>query len=340
MEVVSGSRTGGASRIGGWAVRAVRLDSEQSAARARPISGAGLAAAAFKTLRVLALVGFALATGVALPLSVLLPVAIVSGSATLLFARRYRGAIYLTWVFYLVGFGLFNRLRLMMHVVPVPTRYEYVIDADRALFQGVVPTVWLQQHWYVPGQADALVLGTIAIHLSYFFVVHLVAVVIWRLRPEWLLRYALAVLATLYLGLGGYALLPTAPPWLAAYFGHLPDVTRILATVMTSLDTRVYETGHMIVGRHEVGAMPSLHLATTCIVAFGLRCLNRWLGLVGVLYVLAMGFSLVYLGEHYVTDLLVGAAVAGVAWYLTGRILARRSAERAQPLLRDRLGGH
>src|SRR5690606_14522084 len=133
--------------------------------------------------------------------------------------------------------------------------------------------------------------------------------------------------------------LPTAPPWLAAYFGYLPDVTRILPTVMTSYDPRAYETGHMIVGRHDVGAMPSLHLATTCIVAFGLRCLNCWLGLVGVLYILAMGFSLVYLGEHYVTDLLVGAAVAGVAWYLAGRVLARRSADGAQRLLLDRPGG-
>src|SRR5690606_5515833 len=51
---VNRAKTGGASRIGGWVlVRAIRLDSERSAARSRPISWAGLAAAAFKTLRVL-----------------------------------------------------------------------------------------------------------------------------------------------------------------------------------------------------------------------------------------------------------------------------------------------
>lgn len=318
----------------------VHTDQGGSASPSRPVTRAGLALAGVKTMRALTLVLFALSlAGAGKWLHPgFLVVAVATGSAALLIAGRSQGATYLTWLLYLVGFAIFNRLRLMMHVVPVPTRYDYVIDADRTLFGGVVPTVWLQQHWYAPGQINALVIGTIAVHLSYFFVVHIVAILIWRLRPEWLFRYTLAVLGTLYLGLVAYAFVPTAPPWLAAYFGHLPDVTRILPAVMTSYDPRIYETGHLIVGRHDVGAMPSLHLATTCIVAFGLRCLNRWLGLVGVLYVLAMGFSLVYLGEHYVTDLLVGATVAGVAWYLSGRVLAPRSADGINRLLR-RFGG-
>lgn len=258
-------------------VRAVRVNPRRSSAYARTVSGSGLALAATKSLRIvvaLIVVVLALGTSDFWPLWLLTPACLLTAATALSVDARSRGAVFLTWMLYLTGFTLFKRLRMMMHFVPMPTQYDYVIEADRALFQGVVPTVWLQQHWYVPGQIDALVLGTVAVHLSYFFVVHVVAVAIWRSRPQWLLRYTLAVLGTLYLGLVGYALVPTAPPWLAAHLGHLPEVTRILPAVLTSYDPRIYETGHLIVGRHDVGAMPSLHLAITAVIALALI----WMG--------------------------------------------------------------
>ena len=40
-----------------------------------------------------------------------------------------------------------------------------------------------------------------------------------------------------------------------------------------------------------------------------------------MLYLAAMGFTLVYGGEHYVLDLLVGAAVAVTAWLVATRLV-------------------
>jgi membrane-associated phospholipid phosphatase len=40
-----------------------------------------------------------------------------------------------------------------------------------------------------------------------------------------------------------------------------------------------------------------------------------------VLYLAAMWFTLVYCGEHYVIDLLLGAAVAVTAWLVSTRIV-------------------
>ena len=34
-----------------------------------------------------------------------------------------------------------------------------------------------------------------------------------------------------------------------------------------------------------------------------------------------MWFAIVYLGDHYVADILVGLAFALVAWYVTGRLV-------------------
>src|SRR5262245_55152078 len=51
------------------------------------------------------------------------------------------------------------------------------------------------------------------------------------LRPGAFHTYAIAVLLTSYVGLVGYFLVPTAPPWLAALQGALPPVSRVLHMV-------------------------------------------------------------------------------------------------------------
>jgi membrane-associated phospholipid phosphatase len=55
-------------------------------------------------------------------------------------------------------------------------------------------------------------------------------------------------------------------------------------------------------------------LASALAAAFTLRAIHPALGAAGLGYALLLGFTLVYLGEHYVVDLLAGAGLAlGVA---------------------------
>ena len=66
-------------------------------------------------------------------------------------------------------------------------------------------------------------------------------------------------------------------------------------------------------GGNPWAAMPSLHFATSVVVADALADTGRGAGAVGWGYALTLGFALVYLGEHYVTDLAAGAGlVVGV----------------------------
>jgi hypothetical protein len=58
--------------------------------------------------------------------------------------------------------------------------------------------------------------------------------------------------------------------------------------------------------------MPSLHFATSLAGAISLSETGRGGGAVGWGYALTLGFALVYLGEHYVTDLAAGAALVAV----------------------------
>jgi membrane-associated phospholipid phosphatase len=70
--------------------------------------------------------------------------------------------------------------------------------------------------------------------------------------------------------------------------------------------------------------MPSLHFATSVMAAQVLTDTGAVAGAVGWTYALTLGFALVYLGEHYLVDLLAGLTLAqGV----------RRLAPRAAPLL-------
>jgi membrane-associated phospholipid phosphatase len=62
--------------------------------------------------------------------------------------------------------------------------------------------------------------------------------------------------------------------------------------------------------------MPSLHFATSVMAAHVLGDAGPVQGALGWTYALTLGFALVYLGEHYVVDLLAGFALAeGVRRY-------------------------
>jgi membrane-associated phospholipid phosphatase len=67
-------------------------------------------------------------------------------------------------------------------------------------------------------------------------------------------------------------------------------------------------------------AMPSLHFGTSVMAARLLSQVGRWHGAFGWAYALSLGFGLVYLGEHYLVDLIAGVALAEAIWRLAARL--------------------
>jgi membrane-associated phospholipid phosphatase len=84
---------------------------------------------------------------------------------------------------------------------------------------------------------------------------------------------------------------------------------------------------------NEVAAVPSLHAGVTLLISlFFWSRTRRWRWLL-VLYPLAMAVALVYLGEHYVSDVLLGWLYAVVVFVVGNRIydwFAARSAARSR----------
>lgn len=288
-------------------------------ATARPsaaVSTPGLLRAGGRILRLflllLVLLCLAKASGPWQPIAT--PVAIMAGALLAWLVRKEHAEAQAGMV-YIGGFALFAEARVLSFLVRMKTHYHYVIGIERAIFGGAVPTVWLQQHLYHAGQVSALDWATTTVYVSYFVMIHVVALLIWRLKPQRLWPFVIAVLGTLYVGVLTYAFDPSGPPWLAAQLGYLPQIVKIVPAVLGQVDPAIYHNGELFIGRNQVAAMPSLHMATTVLVALGLSTLHRRLRWVGLAYVLAMGFSLVYLGEHYVTDEIAGAVLAIAMWY-------------------------
>jgi membrane-associated phospholipid phosphatase len=92
-------------------------------------------------------------------------------------------------------------------------------------------------------------------------------------------------------------------------------------------------------GGNPLAAMPSLHFATSLMAAHLLAEVGPVSGAVGAGYAALLGIALVYLGEHYVADLLGGALLAetvrGAAPALSP---AARALVRALESLPDRAG--
>jgi membrane-associated phospholipid phosphatase len=201
------------------------------------------------------------------------------------------------------------------------------IDIDRWLFHGKVPTVWLQQKLYTPGVAHWYDRIIMVCYLSHFLVSLVLAVVLWCVNYR-LFRSYLATLVTLTLiTLATYILVPTSPPWMAGLNGYLPHVDRV---VQATLSTIGGETLNSAVEKgaaysNPVAAMPSLHAAIPMflLLFFWREVRNRGRVFLAA-YALLMAFSLVYAGEHYVTDVLAGWLYAAISVFGVRFVAGRR----------------
>ncbi|WP_422774272.1 phosphatase PAP2 family protein [Plantactinospora sp. WMMC1484] len=228
------------------------------------------------------------------------------------------------WLPVVVLLALYNLSRGFADNGATPHAMELVV-ADRWMFgwamDGQVPTVWLQQHLYDPDGIhwwDVLVSW---VYFSHFVVTLAAAVVLWlRSRPRWgafMRRWGFLCAS----GLVTYFLYPAAPPWWAAQYGMLEEVARISTRGWREFG--MHGAGNLLnagqIAANPVAAMPSLHTAWALfVVVFFLGTTRRrWWPLL-LCYPLAMTFTLVYAGEHYVIDVLVGWAYVGLTFLVVG----------------------
>ena len=189
-------------------------------------------------------------------------------------------------------------------------RVGYPIRADRLLGGGELPNVRLQKAVSGLGRRNGIDRSLSWVHWTWFFEPHSALAWILARHPEHFARSARQMSAVFDLGCAFYMSVPTAPPWWASEQGYTDaKVRRIMVEVGEKEWGRVWPILYDTLGGNPWAAMPSLHFATSLMAALLLSEAGPTEGAFGWAYAGALGFALVYLGEHYVVDLLAGAAL-------------------------------
>ncbi len=190
-------------------------------------------------------------------------------------------------------------------------KIHYPIVADRAIGFGQLPNLRLQRGLARLPRVATLNRFLTWAHWLWFLEPYVALAFILLRHPERFPSAARRLAAVFDSGCAVYFLAPTAPPWWAAEQGYIgnEEVRRIMVEVGEETWKSAWPAMYGALGGNPWAAMPSLHFATSLSAAISLAETGRGPGAAGWAYALTLGFALVYLGEHYVTDLLAGAGL-------------------------------
>jgi len=234
---------------------------------------------------------------------------------------RAMAGLVLDWLPFIGILVLYDLTRGLADTLGMPVHMKDLADLESTLFGGTLPTVWLQDRlgpsdgWGAAGDAAWWHVVVTGVYVSHFLVTPIIAAVLWlRNRQRWI-SFTTHVVGVALLGVTTYILVPAAPPWYAANRGVIPDVDRLsgLGWEVIGLDRAgaLLDQGQAKVNL--VAAIPSLHTAFAVLVfLFFWPVISRAARVVLALYPLMMGLILVYSGEHYVIDVLLGLVCAGI----------------------------
>jgi membrane-associated phospholipid phosphatase len=228
---------------------------------------------------------------------------------------------------------VYSESRGIAHLLHPHPYYLPQLEAERFLFGGHVPSVWLQNQFWegAPRWHDRALLEITRLH---FIVPPFVAFALWLRRRALFYRFAASMLVLSFAGALTFYLFPAAPPWAASQADVLGPVTKLTDAHPSVSGVPVQTSGgsfsiSRLIDPNPYAAIPSLHGGYAFLVFLFLAMLawrTRWRWIVvsvGVLYPLLQGLAVVYTGNHYVVDLIIGFAYAAAA-ILAVRVFWRR----------------
>ena len=241
-----------------------------------------------------------------------------------------RGVIFDWLPFYLILVA-YDFLRGFVGANPIfAPHFAPQIDADRFLFGGTVPTVWLQERLFEVGQLPWYDVLSWVVYLTHYFLIFIVAAWLWRVSRVRFLEFRAMVLTLSIAAFLTYAFVPAAPPWMASDYLMVGPVNRIPGSVWTELGVypaaSIWDKGSSLY--NPVAALPSLHAAFPMLLCCYFWRAGTIAKVLGVAYVLAMAWTLVYGGEHYVFDVLLGWVYALAVYFGVRRARAWWAARR------------
>jgi len=202
-------------------------------------------------------------------------------------------------------YGIADNISGIVHV-------KELISAEFQIF-GTIPTLVLQQFYRTP-VLDYLGAFFYSLH---FMIPTVFGFILWKYSPENHRKFTFALLVCTYSALITFLVYPSAPPW----FGVKSE--RILFHIDHELGVPVYSTIFDFIQPNPFAAFPSLHATYPWLVSLYAFKTKRFKALPVLIIPIGIWFSAVYLGEHYIIDLLGGVAYSTFAFFLVEKIIPR-----------------
>jgi membrane-associated phospholipid phosphatase len=234
-----------------------------------------------------------------------LAVLVAAAAITRQFVRFLRD-----WWFYLAGLLLWNLSGPVAAASPFPAHLGFMLSVDRFLFGGHVPAVVLQHNLAARGSVNGWDIATSLAYNLHLTEPYIAGYFLWRIDRVVYFQFAAAVLSLLVLGFLTFILFPAIPPWMASIrFHQIPGVSNRFGAALHANPLPFHGTPLFYVFRFRgdaVAAFPSEHAALPMLelLAFHAAIGRRaWPFVLWLAWVL---FSIIYLGEHWVTDAIAG----------------------------------
>lgn len=188
-----------------------------------------------------------------------------------------------------------------------------VIQWEKSLFGGM-PTISLQERFHAVGSYawyDAVLLF---FYLTHYFFPYLVALFLYLKKRTYFRYFTDGFVILVVAGFFTYILFPAMPPWMASAQGFLPARPHLLVEVAQHTLHVSFPSLYRTLGANQVAAMPSMHAAWPTFIALCLALFYRRKGLVWFIVPAAVSLAIVYFGEHYIIDVIVGYLYALAAF--------------------------
>jgi membrane-associated phospholipid phosphatase len=251
----------------------------------------------------------------------------LASSLLILVVGRRRLVFLKSWIPFLIIFLSYEALQGLVSVIVANSGIIslYAIDAPLWGFNltGVVQL--------------ALLSTAMTAVMTFFYSLHLPLVVmasiyLWYTDRSIYRKYTYAIIITSYCALVTFLLFPTAPPW---YEGAAAN---LLQGVNSVVPVQVYAGVMNMIEADKFAAFPSLHSAFAIIFLFCMRRRGRLHGLVALPITAGILLSTIYLGQHYLIDVIGGAVYSIPACLLVDWLInrsERKSAEAPATMLVD-----
>ncbi|HEY0492562.1 MAG TPA: phosphatase PAP2 family protein [Candidatus Dormibacteraeota bacterium] len=224
-----------------------------------------------------------------------------------------RGKLFLAdWVPFLVLFLSYEYLRGLSGKVGMPI--HDVTSLERLISFGQVPTLFLQHALYRAGEVRWYDIAATMFYFLHFAFPLGVGYLLWIVARQEFLRFSRTLIAMSFAAFFFYLLVPVAPPWIA-----LPGVVKIIDHTLPSFTdlpgVATPATIYHFFYANKYAAMPSMHAAYPFLGYLYAARVFRSRAIPLLAYTFCVWFSIVYLGEHYVVDIIGGVAFALAAFF-------------------------